>query len=65
MVNETGNSYWLYSFVNNLPENRDSNGRWLPFPSLYIYAHSEEEARRKFKDEFGFEAGKMYKRDPW
>lgn len=65
MVNETGNSYWVYSFENDLPEGNEHYSSLTKFPVLFIYAHSEEEARRKFKHEFGLEAGKLHKRSPW
>lgn len=65
MVNETGNAYWVYLFENNVPENSEHYPLLYTFSSLFIYAHSEEEARRTFKDEFGFEAGEIHKREPW
>lgn len=55
-MNRTGNAYFCYVFP-PLPTNQASE--------IYIYAFSEEQARKRFKKWFGVEPGTLIRRDPW
>lgn len=55
-MNITGNAFYLYVFP-PLPTSVK--------PEIYIYAFSEEQAKKKFKKWFKTEPGVLIRRDPW
>lgn len=65
MVNEYGAQKWAYGFQNNIPEGYRHYEKMKHTDRVYIYAFSEEEARKKYAEIFGVEAQTLVLRSPW
>ncbi len=63
MVNVKGAQYWKYTFT--LGKIEDSKYKEWEGAPVHIYAHSEEEARRKIEEWFKTKEASLLERTPW
>lgn len=63
MVNVRGAQYWRYTF--KLGEIKDEKNSEWSNTEVFIYAHSEEEAREKISKWFKTREAELIERKPW